>query len=138
MRKLFKLCIAVFPAGLLALFYASCYFVPSQGTFDEPVKTKLEMNNTQFVAVGADRAYHPNYVVAKADIPLVIAFDYWPPLFHWLFGGNCLNTVEFPELGLSYGLVAYEANYYKIPAQPPGELNFQCSNGMAKGKIVFQ
>jgi hypothetical protein len=120
----FLLLMPLLAAGLLA----GC-----ASEYSNPVAADLSDDGTkQSVEILINQAYIPNHITARAGVPLEIRFKREEDR------ESCAGEVDIPAIGFRKTIPNHGEAEVTLPAQPPGEIPFQCTMGHMKGKIVFQ
>ncbi len=131
---MFKLTITVFLMTLMfVMTFTGCG--SSVETFTEPVSAVLnESGDKQTVRIDVNHGYAPNYIIAKAGVPLEMVFarDEKP--------SSCAAKLEIPAADIKETLINHRETVLTVPAEVAkvGEIPFHCSMEMMTGKIVFE
>lgn len=76
-----------------------------------------------------DGIYQPALIQIPANKPVTLQFLREDET-------ACAATVVFPQLNVSFDLPKGKVVKVSLPAQPKGTLDFTCSMGMYRGKLV--
>jgi plastocyanin domain-containing protein len=95
---------------------------------EQPVRARLDPDGHQVVVVVVDGGYHPNAIIARADLPLRVVFIRDD-------GDACFERVIFSSPHMERRLTPLGATAIELPAQPPGQVRFTCGFGRYRGRI---
>jgi YHS domain-containing protein len=103
------------------------FFLSSRG---DPEGARSD-GGLQHISVRVKGGYIPEVVLARAGVPLEIAFVREEE-------SACSEEVVFPSLGIQRFLPAFQTTTLKIPASPKGSYPFSCGMNMLHGTLVLQ
>jgi hypothetical protein len=93
-------------------------------------RARLHPAGCQIVDIVVDRGYHPDVIVARAELPLRLILRRDDP-------DVCSERVVFSSLRLDRRLAPGRMTTIDLPPQPPGEVRFTCALGRYRGRIEF-
>ena len=94
----------------------------------QPTHARFDADGRQVVDVVVDRGYHPEVIIARADVPLRLVFRRDDT-------DSCSERVVFSSPHLDRRLAVTGPTTIDLPAQPPGEIRFTCGMGRYRGRI---
>lgn len=93
----------------------------------QPTHARPGPTGEQTVEIVVDRGYRPDFIVARAGMPLRVVFRRRDP-------DACLDRVVFSSPRIERRL-AMGATTVDLPGQPSGEIRFTCGMGRYHGQI---
>ena len=80
------------------------------------------------VTIVVDGGYTPDWILAKAGMPLTLTFDRRD-------SGPCTDEIVLPDFAVRRSLPTGQKTTITIVPQHPGEFSFSCGMNMLHGKI---
>lgn len=96
----------------------------------QPAHARPGPTGEQTVEIIVDRGYRPDFIVARAGMPLHVVFRRRDP-------DECLDRVVFSSPRIERRL-AMGATTVDLPGQPPGAVRFTCGMGRYRGQISMR
>jgi hypothetical protein len=94
-------------------------------------KAAKAVGSEQVIDLTVNGNYNPNYITAKAGLPLRIKIDHPSQ-------GGCDGTLVFPDLGIRKDLAPASRDEIVIGPAKAGTYRFTCGMGMLSGTLVLK
>lgn len=95
---------------------------------EQVVRASIDAAGHQIVEIVVDRGYHPDTIIARADLPLRVVLRRQD-------ADSCSERVVFSSPHIDRHLAPTGSTTIDLPAQPPGEVRFTCGMGRYRGRI---
>ena len=95
---------------------------------EQVVRASINAAGHQIVEIVVDRGYHPDTIIARADLPLRVVLRRQDD-------DPCSERVIFSSPHIDRHLAPTGSTTIDLPAQPPGEVRFTCGMGRYRGRI---
>lgn len=97
----------------------------------QPAHARSGPTGEQTVEVIVDRGYRPNFIIARAGVPLRMVFRRHDT-------DECMDRVVFSSPRIERRLAREGTTTVVLPGQPAGEVRFTCGMGRYHGQISLR